>query len=132
MSALDPWVSERPALFRAEQELTQRFTNGRIARDGQVIVFEEEVQVSGITFSYQIRYAADHPYSAPSVYLRWPELPKTAEVHRFRDGSLCLHGPEEWHPSHTAALWLRNRVVAWIAALLSFSRTGVWDMKAGR
>ncbi len=132
MSELDPWVAERPNLLRLEMELARGLTSGRIARDGATIVFEEEIRAHGVSFGYQIRYAPDHPFTAPTVLLLWPDLPKTREVHRFSDGSLCLHAEEEWLPTRTGALWLRNRAVAWIVAVGDFSRTGVWDMNAGR
>jgi hypothetical protein len=119
------WWMTNPQLLRIEMNLAHAATGGRVVRSGDTIYYEEQISADGVRFAYRMRYADDHPHSAPRVYLLHPELPHIAEIHRFSDGALCLFGAEEWHPTFTG-LWVRNRVAAWVGALIQYSRTGVW------
>ncbi len=119
------WAERDPARLQLEMKLLGTAANGRFVRVSGSLAYDEDVVAEGTRFGLRLVYPANFPFEPPRAHLRFPSLPVTAAVHRFVDGGLCLHGPDEWHPSQTG-LWLRNRAIGWLAALLEYSRTGVW------
>ncbi len=87
--------------------------------------FDEAFLIEGVVFEIRVVFTGSFPYEAPRVFLLRPALPSFVEVHRFNDGSLCLHGPGEWTPLKTAA-WIRTRALLWAHCIVEFSKTGVW------
>jgi hypothetical protein len=57
--------------------------------------FDEAFLIEGVVFEIRVVFTGSFPYEAPRVFLLRPALPSFVEVHRFNDGSLCLHGPGE-------------------------------------
>jgi len=122
------WVQRSPQRFHVELQVLQAAANGRFVRVANHLAWEEEVRAGGARFALRITYPEDFPFAAPRVFLLYPSLPVSVAVHRYVDGSLCLHGPDEWHPTNTG-VWVRGRAIAWINALVEFSATGIWPAK---
>lgn len=122
---MSTWWERNPRLLSTTMFLARTATNGRLVRAGNTLLFEEDIVAGGVVFGLRIRLSENHPFEPPRAYLAYPDLPVTVAIHRFTNGALCLHGEEEWHPNQTL-LWLRNRAVSWIGALLIFTRTGEW------
>jgi hypothetical protein len=122
----EPWwqIDQRRTSY--ELYLLRGATNARVQRDGDLLLFDEDLSVSGLRFSLRFYYPRDFPYSPIRAYPRSPRVPHLEAIHVFTDGSLCLHDPSEWLPTRTG-LWIRNRAVAWCTALERFSRTGQWE-----
>lgn len=119
------WAERYPWRLQLEMKLLSTAGNGRFVRVSGALAYDEEVVAQGTRFGLRLIYPDNFPFEPPRAHLLYPSLPITAQVHRFIDGGLCLHGAAEWHPTQTG-LWLRNRAIAWVAALLQYSRTGVW------
>lgn len=119
------WWEGDPHRLALERAVVTANSNARFARAGNEIVFLESIVANGIVYDLRFTYPPDFPNSPIRVHLLRPSLPKSALIHRYVDGSLCLHGPGEWAPTHTG-VWTRSRAIAWIGALVNFSRTGQW------
>ena len=120
------WYLREPARLGLEIDLLTRAANGQLGRLGSDLVYDEAIEIAGTPFRFRITFPEDFPSSMPSVALLFPRnLPVSADVHRYRDGSLCLLAPREWHPKMTG-LWIRNRTIAWCHAAVVFAATDVW------
>lgn len=119
------WYERDPQRLAVEVELLRATSNGAFARAGNELVFEEDLYVDGVEFGIRILFPDNFPFAPPRAFLLRPDLPASVEVHRFVDGALCLHAEDEWTPRCTG-LWIRNRAVAWVHALVTFSNTGHW------
>lgn len=120
-----PWWNSDPRRFALEMRLVREATNGRLARSGDTLIFEEDIVSSSARFGLRIWFPETYPYEPPRAYLAYPPMPVDVKIHRFLNGALCLHSDEEWHPSNTI-VWIRNRAVAWIGALHEYAETGEW------
>lgn len=117
------WYCRLPQRLKAELSLL-RATSKAIARlDGETLVADEDIAIGEYRFGYRIVFPDDFPHSPPAVRLRYPALPNIQELHIFRDGALCLLGPDEWSPRLTAAS-LRSRAVLWCHCIVAFLSSG--------
>lgn len=119
------WAERDPARLRLEMNLLAAAAHGRFVRVGGHVAFDEDLVAGGVQFGLRLVYPGAFPFEPPRAFLRFPALPVTSVVHRYQDGSLCLHGAHEWHPNQTG-LWVRGRAIAWIHALCEYARSGVW------
>lgn len=108
-----------------EVNLLAQVSTGSFSRSANTLFFTESIEIGSNVFKFRITFPERYPFAAPRVHLLFPALQPSVETHMFQDGSLCLHATDEWHPQHTG-IWIRNRAIGWIAALLSFSDTGQW------
>lgn len=119
------WYRRDPQRFALEVDLLRRATDGKFARIDETLIFDEDVEVGAVRFGVHIVFPDNFPFAPPRAFVRYPVIPPSVETHQFTNGALCLHAEDEWCPKNTG-LWVRNRAVAWLHALVEFSNTGNW------
>jgi len=78
---------------------------------------------------YQVEICYEVPYrpvikvAAPQLST-WGEL--TRQPHTFRDGSLCVHQPHEWHGNRLVAGTIIPWTCLWLAFYETWLDTGCW------
>lgn len=117
------WYHRLPDRFAAEVSMLRATTNAVVQWDGTTLVADEDIVVGEYHFGIQIAFPDDYPNEPPVFWLRYPAIPPMAEVHLYREGSICLLGPDEWSPRMTAA-GLRARAVTWAHCLVDYLTTG--------
>lgn len=87
----------------------------RVGRD-RTLTWEGEFQPNPASPAYRIRiiYRRGWP---PKVFILHPAVPRNAP-HRWRDGSLCLYWPKEWH--WTNAESIPATIMVWAALWLEY------------
>lgn len=119
--------------FASEMTLLRQNTNAVMWRREPYgpVGFDEAFHIQGVVFAIRGVFTSSFPYEAPRVFLLRPALPSVLQIHRFSDGSLCLHGPGEWTPLKTA-LWIRTRALLWAHTVVKFALEGEWPELATR
>ncbi len=82
---------------------------------------------SGHTYDLEITYPDNFPVQSPVAFIPNLPLKNVSELHRFKDGQLCLFKPGERgiEPGQTAADIVR-RAALWVRAYEFFCRNSYW------
>lgn len=97
-------------------------------RHGSELVWTGPLKPSPSSTEYviEVSYSVER---RPEVRVLSPSLidpPKLSDVHRYKDGTLCLHLRGEWNPT----LFVAEKIISWVSEWLVFYEgwlvTGEW------
>lgn len=101
-------------------------TNAQLSCEDGKLIWEEDISNNfGTEFTISIEVPEGYPYKMPRVLVTYSEIDLPKSKHRYKDGSLCLLHPSEYH-SVMSILDFRNMASAWCWAVEVYQNTGEW------
>ena len=97
-------------------------------RHGSELVWTGSVKPSPSSTEYvvEVSYSVDR---RPKVRIVSPLLvdpPKLSEIHRYKDGTLCLHLHEQWNQTFFMADKIMPWILEWLVFYEGWLLTGEW------
>lgn len=102
--------------------------NGLVYCTGSFLLLKAGQEVD--RYEIEVKLPADFPAGVPTVYERAGRIPRIADHHRNRDGSVCLFAPGErwryWPEGAGLVEFLRGPVQAYFVGHAIYELTGKW------
>jgi hypothetical protein len=100
------WYEANKTRFEIEKRLLAQFHPGtRIIIKNGKMKLEHRIAIGRNSYLVEGIFADNHPYSSMQFFVRQPSIRKSSP-HRFCDGEICTHGPDDIGPETTAKVYL--------------------------
>ena len=101
-------------------------TNAELEINETELIWNERINTNfGLPYFLRIHSGAFYPYQAPKVYAFDENSEPFSADHQYKDGSLCLFEPKEYH-SNISILEIRNMACSWLFSYEGKILTGEW------